>query len=251
MLQYGFFIDLSRCTGCNACVIACKQWHDIPPGPVKWMRVYQWEKGAFPNIQLSILPIMCFHCKRPACAKACPNHAIYKEDKYGAVLVDPGKCKGERECWHACPYGSPQFEGDEPGLQMSKCNMCIDRLEKGLSPICVLSCSLRALEFGRLDELKKKYGNLRTFENMPKDSITNPSVVFKFPEPKKQIVPWDAVRALELWQKRHPDNGELIPDIFPEISDATRPAEGVVGRNRLVLKAKDTEELMYYTTDDE
>ncbi len=169
MPQYGFFIDLSRCTGCNACVIACKQWHDISPGPVKWMRVYQWEKGAFPNIDLRVLPIPCLHCENPVCAEACPHHAIYKEDKYGAVLVDHEKCTGERKCWQACPYGAPQFEGDEPGLQMSKCNMCIDRLEKGLKPICVLSCSLRALEFGPLDELREKYGSLRRLEGIPKD----------------------------------------------------------------------------------
>ena len=251
MTQYGFFIDLSRCTGCNACVIACKQWHDIPPGPVKWMRVYQWEKGAFPDIDLCILPIMCFHCENPACIRACPNKAIRKEEKYGAVLVDPDKCKGERKCWQACPYGTPQFGGDETGRQMSKCNMCIDRLEKGLKPICVLSCSLRALEFGPIEELRQKYGTLRRLEDMPKDSITNPAVIFKLPDPKKQIIPWDSERALELWQKRHPDTGEPLPDIFAEISDVTQAPEDIVGRNKLVLKAKDTEELMYYTTDDE
>jgi DMSO reductase iron-sulfur subunit len=164
MTQYGFFIDLSRCTGCNACLIACKQWHDIPPGPVKWMRVYQWEKGSFPDIDLCVLPIMCFHCKNPVCAESCPNKAIYKEDKYGAVLVDTTKCKGERKCWEACPSGAPQFEGDDPGLKMSKCTMCIDRLEQGLKPICVLSCSLRALEFGPIEELNEKYGNYRHFD---------------------------------------------------------------------------------------
>jgi len=159
MSQYGFLIDLSRCIGCNACVISCKQWHGISPGPVKWMRVYQWEKGSFPEIDLRVLPIPCFHCETPVCADACPNKAIYKEEKYGAVLVDPSKCTGERKCWEACPYGAPQFPGDEPGLKMSKCNMCIDRLEMGLKPICVLSCSMRALEFGPIDELIKKYGS--------------------------------------------------------------------------------------------
>lgn len=158
MTQYGFFIDLSRCIGCNSCVIACKQWHDIEPGPAKWMRVYQWEKGAYPRIEVHTLPIMCLHCQNPVCADACPNKAIRKEEKYGAVLVDPAKCTGERECFAACPYGAPQYASDSPGEKMSKCNMCIDRLEQGLTPICVLSCSMRALEFGPLDELKKKYG---------------------------------------------------------------------------------------------
>lgn len=169
MPQYGFFIDLSRCTGCNGCVIACKQWHDIAPGPVKWMRVYQWEKGSFPNIDLRVLPINCFHCENPVCVEACPNKALYKDEKYGAVLVDTEKCTGERKCWEACPYGAPQFASDEPGTKMSKCTMCIDRLEKGLKPICVLSCSLRALEFGPIDELKKKYGNISNIEGIPGD----------------------------------------------------------------------------------
>lgn len=157
MPQYGFLIDLSRCTGCNACVVACKQWHQIEPGPVKWIRVYQWEKANFPDIDLRVLPIMCFHCERPLCAEACPNNAISKESTFGAVLVDPDKCTGQRKCWDACPFGTPQFHSDAPGERMTKCNMCIDRLERGLHPICVLSCSLRALEFGPLDELVTRY----------------------------------------------------------------------------------------------
>lgn len=169
MTQYGFFIDLSRCIGCNACMISCKQWHDIEPGPVKWLRVFQWEKGAFPNLELRMLPIMCFHCETPVCMDACPNHAIYKENKYGAVLVDTGKCTGERECFKACPYGTPQFPNDERGIKMSKCTMCIDRLEEGLKPICVLSCSMRALEFGPIDELRKKYGTVSNVEGLAKE----------------------------------------------------------------------------------
>lgn len=157
-IQYGFFIDLSRCIGCNSCTVSCKQWRDIPPGPAKPMRVHQWETGNFPNVRLHMLPVPCFHCEEPACMKACENKAIYKEEKYGAVLVEPNKCKGERKCWTACPYGSPQYENDEPGARMLKCNMCIDRLEEGLKPICVLSCSMRALEFGKWSEITEKYG---------------------------------------------------------------------------------------------
>ena len=159
MNQYGFFIDLSRCIGCNACTVSCKQWHDIPPGPAKPVRVYQWETGHFPDIQLHMLPIMCFHCETPLCLEACESKAIYKEEKYGAVLVDREKCQGSRRCWEACPYGAPQFEGDQPGAKMTKCTMCIDRLEKGLKPICVLSCSMRALEFGPLNDMIQSYGN--------------------------------------------------------------------------------------------
>jgi anaerobic dimethyl sulfoxide reductase subunit B len=248
--QYGFFIDLSRCIGCNACTIACKQWHDILPGPVKWMRVYQWENGSFPDIHLNALPIMCLHCDNPVCAKACPHQAIRKEKKYGAVLVDSTRCTGERACWKACPYGAPQFEGDQPGIKMSKCNMCFDRLEQGKSPICVLSCSLRALEFGPIEELKEKYGQPIQLEYLPRISITGPSAIFKPIDTKKAIVPWDSRRALELWQKRHPDTIISLTDIFDEKNMAQTPENGP-GRHQLVLKARNSAELMFYTTDDE
>ena len=251
MTQYGFFIDQSRCIGCNQCTISCMQWHDIPPGTVKWMRVHQWEKGVFPNVKLHMMPVLCYHCENPVCIKACPNDAIYKEEKYGAVLVDPEKCTGTRKCWKACPYGVPQFRGDEPSTKMSKCNMCIERLEQGLTPICVLSCGMRALEFGPLDELERKYGHLKRLEDMPKDSITKPAVVFKPADPKRQVIPWDAKRALELWQKRQPHEGEPLPDVFTDISEVTEAPQEIVGRHKLVLKAKDSQELMYYTTDNE
>jgi anaerobic dimethyl sulfoxide reductase subunit B (iron-sulfur subunit) len=134
---------------------------------------------------------------------------------------------------------------------MSKCTMCIDRLEQGLKPICVLSCSMRALEFGPLEELMNKYGNLRRIEDMPRDSITKPAVVFKPADSKKHIVPWDSNRTLELWQKREPYEGGPLPDVFSDIAEVTRAPGEIVGRNKLVLKAKTSAELMYCTTDDE
>jgi anaerobic dimethyl sulfoxide reductase subunit B (iron-sulfur subunit) len=251
MTQYGFFFDQSRCIGCNACVIVCKQWHDISPGPVKWMRVYQWEKGAFPDVRLHHLAIHCYHCENPVCMKACPNRAISKEKKYGAVLVDDKKCKGSRKCWKACPYGAPQYEGDEPGGTMSKCTLCFDRLEEGLKPLCVLSCSMRALEFGPLEELREKYGRLRRLQDMPSDSITRPAVVFRPIAPKKRMISWDPGKALELWQRRDPDQGVSLPDVFVSTSDVTEARQDSVGRNRLMLKSKRCEEKIYYTTDDE
>jgi DMSO reductase iron-sulfur subunit len=167
MPQYGFFVDLSRCIGCNTCTIACKQWHDLEPGPAKPMRVYQWESGAFPGLNLHMLPVMCYHCEQPVCVDACENKALSKEGKYGAVLVDADKCRGNRDCWQACPYGSPQYGSDDPGAKMLKCDMCIERLEQGLKPICVLSCSMRALEFGPLEQIVRKYGDLRRLEAEP------------------------------------------------------------------------------------
>ena len=78
-----------------------------------------------------------------------------------------------------------------------------------------------------------------------------PCVVFKRPDPKVEVIPWDASRALELWQKRQPYNGEPLPDIFPELSDVMQAPTDIVGRNKLVLKAENSAELLYYTMDDE
>ena len=129
--------------------------------------------------------------------------------------------------------------------------MCFDRLERGDKPICVLSCSLRALEFGPVEEIRNKYGTLSQLEELPKDSIARPSVVFKLVEPKKQIVPWDCQKALKLWQKRHPDSGSPLPDIFTDARDVVQVPDNIIGRSRLVLKAENSDELMLRTTDDE
>lgn len=88
MTQYGFFFDMNRCYACQACSIACKDWNDIDPGAEKWMTVYEWESGTFPAIRLHSLAFSCAHCENPACVAVCESGALYKEDEFGAVLVD-------------------------------------------------------------------------------------------------------------------------------------------------------------------
>ncbi len=251
MTQYGFFFDQSRCTGCRACSISCKEWYDIAPGPLKYMRVYQWEQGTFPDVRLGLMAISCYHCEKPACTDACTGGAIFKEDKYGAVLIDQDKCKGERDCWDACPYGSISFASDNKGEKAHKCTMCIDRLEAGDIPICVHSCSLRALGFGPLEELQKRYGTRDTLDEVPSGSLTHPSVVLKPRDGKKQLIPWDANKALELWQQRGPYASSDLPPTFTDKESVVNPAPGIRGRERLVLKPKTVEELMTATRDDE
>ena len=251
MTQYGFFFDQSRCTGCRACSIACKGWYDIAPGPLKYMRVFQWEQGAFPNLRLGLLAVNCYHCENPVCLPACDNGAIFKEEKYGAVLVDQEHCQGDRKCWEACPYGAIVYASDDPSEKAHKCTMCIDRLEDGLAPICVLSCSLRALDFGPVEELREKYGQLDTLEGLPAGDLTRPAAVFKPRDAKKTLIPWDGERALALWQQRGPFAPPELPPVFSSAEAVTRPPEGLVARDRLVLKPRSAEALMAATRDDE
>lgn len=246
MSQYGFYYDQSRCIGCHSCTVACKSWHGLPPGPLKYLRVYQYEKGSFPDVRVHIQWVPCYHCQEPVCVGSCPPQAMYKEDKYGAVLIDGEKCDGCRICYDVCPYGAPVFESDEIGVKAQKCNMCIDRLELGEQPVCVLACRTRALEFGPLSSLMERYGDRRDLEDMPSSQTTKPSVVFKPITAKRQLVPYNAERALELLMRRDP-----LPPLFASPADVTEVPAWTIGRGELVIKHPSVEDLMHRTRNDE
>ena len=159
-MQMGFFFDISRCTGCYSCEIACKQKNNLKPnaeanpestGP-RWRRVLELETGQYPEEQVSYVSLPCLHCGKPVCLEACPTKAINKSIETGIVTVDKTKCIGCRYCFWACPFGAPQF-GDS-GL-MEKCDLCSDRVKEGKSPACVATCPTKAITFGSLEELEK------------------------------------------------------------------------------------------------
>jgi len=97
-LQVGFYFDQSRCAGCHACRIACKDWHDIPAGPASWMTINYHEEGPFPDIFASYLISPCYHCEEPVCSFVCPNEAITKRENDGIVVTDQDKCREEHHC---------------------------------------------------------------------------------------------------------------------------------------------------------
>lgn len=245
MTQYAFYFDQSRCYNCHACVVACRDWNDIQPGPVKWVRMLQWEKGVFPTLRMNTLFATCYHCEVPVCVDACDHHALFKEDKYGAVLLDKDLCEGDRKCWKACPYGAPQYEDDAPGTPMSKCDMCYDRLEKGEMPACVMSCPSRALDFGPLEEMEKRYGTLKALPDMPDGKLVKPAVVFTPLNERREVVPYDVDRAMELLG----DRGEDLPPMFDPLD--VESAEERIGYPKLVMKASSVQEALDLSRNEE
>lgn len=170
-MRYAFFYDQSRCMACNACSVACKDWKQVNPGPVRYRKVQTDErKGEGPDgaVALFNLSMACNHCEDPACKKACSVNAIEKRDD-GIVYVDRTKCKGLQLCITACPFAAPHIASDrqEPSKKsgwvvqhpMQKCDMCKDRIDKGEKPICVAACPAFALDFGDYDMLRSKYSD--------------------------------------------------------------------------------------------
>ena len=162
-MQFAFYYDQSRCIACNACTVSCKDWNHINPGLVRWRHQENHETGnsIFENLSMS-----CNHCEEPACMMACSQEAIYKT-KEGFVLVDRDKCLLDYACVAVCPFGAPKFADDhqEPVKKetwkvdhpMQKCKGCWERVINGDSPVCVVACPTRALDYGDFAELQKKY----------------------------------------------------------------------------------------------
>ena len=181
MPNQGFYFDQTRCTHCLTCVVACKDWHNIPAGPVSRIRIKTTEEGRYPRLHVSFLLQCCFHCARPSCVAACPVRAIRKREDNGVVIVDQESCLGKESCGlcsKECPYDAPQF-GAEENAKMQKCDFCVERLTQGLKPICVAACPMRALDAGPLDELMRKYGGVRAAEGLASSTKIEPSVIFK------------------------------------------------------------------------
>jgi anaerobic dimethyl sulfoxide reductase subunit B len=180
--QLGFYFDSDKCTGCKACQVACKDKNDLPVG-VTWRRVIHygggnWEKHGkvyFPkNIFGYYLSVSCNHCKQALCVEVCPTGAMHKAED-GTVQIDAEKCVGCRYCEWACPYSAPKFN-EKLGV-MTKCDFCEDLIADGHQPACVSSCMMRALDFGEIDELRKKYGGTAEIEPLPSYGVTQPSLV--------------------------------------------------------------------------
>jgi len=150
--RLALLIDLERCIGCKSCEAACKQEHGL--GPAERRNRVVWQQGSGPTPELTFLPIMCQHCARPACLRACPVNpkAISKAADTGVVSVDEERCTGCGECVLACPYGAMGF--DPVGQHAVKCDLCEERRREGRSTACAEVCPGLAIRLGERETLR-------------------------------------------------------------------------------------------------
>lgn len=159
-------VDVTKCTGCRGCQVACKQWNDLaaektafsgsyenPPriGGTTWTKVkFIEEKQADGKARFLFRKLQCMHCTQASCIEVCPAGAISKLDN-GTTIIDQNRCIGCKNCTVACPFGAVGFD---PATGTSrKCWFCQNRLENNLKPACVKACPPGALQFGDREEL--------------------------------------------------------------------------------------------------
>jgi Fe-S-cluster-containing dehydrogenase component len=155
--QWAMVIDLDRCTGCEACVVACRAENNIPVvgeaeaargRSINWIRVERYFEGEYPNVRARFRPVLCQHCEEAPCEPVCPVYATYHTEE-GLNAQVYNRCVGTRYCANNCPYTVRFFNFYDPvwpePLQkslnpevsirtngvMEKCTFCIQRIRKG------------------------------------------------------------------------------------------------------------------------
>lgn len=145
MVKKSLLFDGDRCIGCFACEVACKQEHNIPAGEhlIRIFRVGPVKVNG--KLTMNFVAIRCMHCGKPSCMKACPVGAISKRSD-GIVIFNEELCTGCKACMETCPFGAPQYNSEKDVVRA--CNLCVERVDKGLTPSCVHHCPTSALYFG-------------------------------------------------------------------------------------------------------
>jgi DMSO reductase iron-sulfur subunit len=197
--QHGFFFTADNCIGCHACEAACSEKNENP-GHIAFRSVGYVEGGCYPDYKRMNISMACNHCDDPVCLKGCPTNAYTKHTEYGAVLQDPETCFGCGYCTWVCPYNAPQL--DPIKGQVSKCNMCVDRLEVGLKPACVSACLGNALDFGVIENIPENREEAKvSIPGFPDSSITHPNIRFQ----QTSTMPEEVTRTDSMQLKYHRD----------------------------------------------
>ncbi|HEY2925328.1 DmsC/YnfH family molybdoenzyme membrane anchor subunit, partial [Piscinibacter sp.] len=175
--QHGFHFTADNCIACHACEAACSEKNDLP-AHISFRSVGYVEGGTYPDFHRMNISMACNHCDDPVCLKGCPTRAYTKFAEYGAVLQDPDICFGCGYCTWVCPYNAPQL--DPIKGEVSKCNMCVDRLEVGLKPACASACLAGALDFGVIETPPANRVQAKLeIPGFPTPEITHPNIRFQ------------------------------------------------------------------------
>jgi Fe-S-cluster-containing dehydrogenase component len=174
----GFLLDLNRCTGCQACQLACRIENGFEEAGA-WRAVYTFNEPRFPRVPLFHLSLACHHCAQAPCMEHCPARAYSRDPATGAVLLSTELCIGCKYCAWACPFDAPDY--DRAAGVMRKCTFCHHRLRDGLKPVCVSLCPAAALDYGELNS-----GGMEVVPGFPKTDF-NPSIRFI---PLRGAPPW-------------------------------------------------------------
>lgn len=168
--QKAFLIDLTKCTGCRGCQVACKQWNQLEAEETEFfsgegyqnppaMSEYTFTRIKFRDYQkngeneFAFYKEMCMHCDDPACASVCPVGAFEKTEE-GPVIYKADRCIGCRFCMIACPFGIPKYEWSKGLPLVRKCTGCYSRIKEGLDPACATACPT-AIIYGPREEMVK------------------------------------------------------------------------------------------------
>jgi molybdopterin-containing oxidoreductase family iron-sulfur binding subunit len=194
-------IDLDRCTGCQACVIACKQENNVPFSTPKqaekgrqmsWIYIQTEIEGEYPNVKARFRPMLCQHCDRPPCTFVCPTSATYKNQEGIVAQIYP-RCIGCRYCANACPYSVKMFNYDPPHWPKqleTSLNPNVSVRYKGVIEKCTF-CSHRLIVAREKADAEKR--ELREEDYQPacvQSCPANAMVFGDLDNPHSQVVQW-------------------------------------------------------------
>jgi Fe-S-cluster-containing dehydrogenase component len=140
-----FFVDPSRCIGCQSCVHACTEC-DTHRGH-SMIHLEYVERAT----SVQTVPVVCMHCEQPTCAEVCPADAIKRTADGVVQSARKPRCIACGNCVAACPFGVPEVF--EERKLMMKCDMCYDRTSIGKKPMCATVCPSQALFYGTEEEI--------------------------------------------------------------------------------------------------
>lgn len=192
--QYAFEVDLDRCSGCKACVVACHTLNGLDENEA-WRDVGLLLGGSRSAPVMQHVTAACHHCLQPACMIACPVNAYEKDPTTGIVKHLDDQCFGCQYCTLACPYDVPKYHPSK-GI-VRKCDMCSSRLAVGEPPACVQSCPHQAIAIRVVsqEQVIEDAEAAVFLPAAPDPQITLPTTTYKTRRPfPRNLLPADYLR---------------------------------------------------------